>query len=104
MLFFYFFCFRLPLLESAFLIFVEVDAFRKVASICRKCYIGLEIRKEWIPLTPWIPPVSEDCSRYIVRVISQKCSVVIIVIEIFLECMDFTIYIRAGNDTSFEHK
>ena len=93
--------FTLFLFCTAFLIFFEVNTIREMTSISRKCG-SLVVGKHCIPEIPWAPPFTEIGSWCIVRMLVHKSLVTLIVIEVFLECMDFTIYIRAGDDTSVE--
>ena len=89
--------------QSAFLIFMEVNAFWKMSSISRKCSHLFVIWEEWIPCFPRAPPVTEKCFWEIVWIFIEKRTVVIIVIKIFLEGMYFPVHIWSGNNASFEH-
>jgi hypothetical protein len=97
------FCLRLSFFESTFLIFCEVDTLWKMTSICRKSWSFLIVWEERIPVSPWTPPVSEVCPWEIFRIFLEEGRIIIIIIEILLEGMDFPVYIRTGDDTSFEH-
>ena len=97
--------FALFFLSAALPIFIEADAFRKMTSVDRKWWESWSLGTEEsiVIKTPRIPKILEEANRVIFRMITDELLIVIIVIEIFLECMELPVYIRTANDTSLEH-
>jgi hypothetical protein len=63
----------------------------------------LIIWKDRIPFSPWIPPVSGRHEGKIFRVLIDKLSITIIVIEIFLKRLFFPIHIGMIDHATFKH-